>query len=52
MMEYAENKLAQKSHQEQIDYYNDLLDQDESLRIDEEYELYADFNGYEGDDSW
>lgn len=32
--EYAENKLAQKSYQEQIEYYNNLLDQDDSLRID------------------
>ncbi len=32
--DYAENKLAQKSYQEQIDYYSNLLDEDENLRID------------------
>ena len=35
--DYAENKLAQKSYQEQIEYYNNLLDQDESLRLDSGY---------------
>lgn len=36
-IEYAENKHAQKSYQEQIEYYNNLLDQDENLRLDLDY---------------
>lgn len=32
--EYAENKLARKSYEEQIEYYNSQLDEDPSLRLD------------------
>lgn len=45
--DYAENKLAQKSYQEQIEYYNNLLDEDPSLRLDSDYS-----DGSRQDDIW
>ena len=45
--ELAENIRARKSLQEEIEYYNKLLDQDEHLRLDSEYSADV-----EEDDIW
>lgn len=45
--EYAENKLAQKSNEELMEYYNSLLDDDPCLRLDSDYSDNSD-----QDDIW